>query len=205
MTETGANCLVTDNHKGRSKIETGERRIDLVASRTVLDGGAIRLTRINDQARRKMLAGAFAMPAVQTMVSRKSSITNAFVNSVVPAIPPTHEEIEEALAVLGIEPTDVRCAYCENKATEWGPSPTTCSKTASHWVHFRNRESGPILRQVQSEQGQQALARLDLERCEAVAHGTRTCERRRTSCAALRLRTVAFTNQSRPRIDSWQG
>lgn len=59
------------------------------------------------------------MPAVQTMVSRKSSITNAFVNSVIPVIPPTLEDIEEALAILGMEPSDVRCAYCGDKATEW--------------------------------------------------------------------------------------
>ena len=59
------------------------------------------------------------MPSVQTMVSRKSSITNAFVNSVIPAIPPTHDEIEHALQILGMDAHDVRCAYCGNKATEW--------------------------------------------------------------------------------------
>src|SRR5207302_9511130 len=42
-----------------------------------------------------------------------------FVNSVIPAIPPTHDEIEQALAILGMQPDDVRCAYCGNKATEW--------------------------------------------------------------------------------------
>jgi 5-methylcytosine-specific restriction endonuclease McrA len=77
------------------------------------------VTPIDDKLRRKMLAGAFAMPSVQTMVSRKSSITNAFVNSVIPAIAPTHEDVEEALKVLAIQPDDVRCAYCGNKATEW--------------------------------------------------------------------------------------
>jgi hypothetical protein len=66
-----------------------------------------------------MLAAAFAMPSVQTMVSRKSSITNAFVNSVIPSVPPTHDEIEQALGILGMEPHDVRCAYCGGKATEW--------------------------------------------------------------------------------------
>jgi hypothetical protein len=59
------------------------------------------------------------MPSVQTMVSRKSSITNAFVNAIIPTIPPTIDEIEEALAIFGMDPTDVRCAYCGDKATEW--------------------------------------------------------------------------------------
>ena len=53
------------------------------------------------------------------MVSRKSSITNAFVNAVIPAVPPTHDDVEEVLKILGMEPSDVRCAYCGDKATEW--------------------------------------------------------------------------------------
>jgi hypothetical protein len=73
-----------------------------------------------DDVRRKLLADAFWMPSVQTMVSRKSSITNAFVNAIIPpTIPPTPNEIHEALTILGMEPTDVRCAYCGDKATEW--------------------------------------------------------------------------------------
>jgi hypothetical protein len=72
-----------------------------------------------DERRRKLLAAAFWMPSVQTMVSRKSSITNAFVNAIIPTIPPATEEIDEALTILGMEPTDVRCAYCGDKATEW--------------------------------------------------------------------------------------
>ncbi len=59
------------------------------------------------------------MPAVQTMTSRKSSITNAFVNAVIPAIPPSLDEVEEALSILGMDPSDVRCAYCGDKASEW--------------------------------------------------------------------------------------
>jgi hypothetical protein len=69
--------------------------------------------------RNKILATAFQMPSVQTMVSRKSSITNAFVMSLVPVFPPTVDEIEHALSILGMDPSDVRCAYCGNKSTEW--------------------------------------------------------------------------------------
>ncbi|MFH1107894.1 MAG: HNH endonuclease [Planctomycetota bacterium] len=69
--------------------------------------------------RRKLLAAAFQMPSVQTMLSRKSSITNAFVSALVPVNPPSLEEIDEALRILGMEAGDVRCAYCGDKASEW--------------------------------------------------------------------------------------
>ena len=72
-----------------------------------------------DVVRRKLLAAAFRMPSVQTMVSRKSSITNAFVNAVVPTIPPTDAEIEEALKMLGMDAEHVCCAYCGDAFTEW--------------------------------------------------------------------------------------
>lgn len=77
------------------------------------------MTASNDDLRRQLLAAAFWMPSFQTMVSRKSSITNAFVNSVIPVRPPTIEEVEQALAILEMEPHDVRCAYCGDKASEW--------------------------------------------------------------------------------------
>jgi hypothetical protein len=72
-----------------------------------------------DDHRRKLLMAAFQMPSIQTMVSRKSSITNAFVNAIIPVIVPPHEDIEAALGILGMETHDVRCAYCGDKASEW--------------------------------------------------------------------------------------
>src|SRR6516225_4291592 len=77
------------------------------------------MTPPEDALKRKLLLAAFQMPTVATMVSRKSSITNAFVNTLVPQIFPTLEEIEQALSILGMDITDVRCAYCGDKATEW--------------------------------------------------------------------------------------
>lgn len=77
------------------------------------------MTSDNGDIRRKLLAAAFQMPAVQTMVSRKSSITNAFVNSVIPVIQPSPDDIEEALSVLGMTPANVRCAYCGGEKTTW--------------------------------------------------------------------------------------
>ena len=69
--------------------------------------------------RRSLLVAAFRMPSVATMVSRKSSITNAFVSAVIPVVPPSHEEIEQALAILAMDPNNVRCAYCGDVSTEW--------------------------------------------------------------------------------------
>lgn len=73
----------------------------------------------DDDRRRAILTAAFRMPSVQTMASRTSSITNAFVNAVIPAVKPTVEEIDEALRILGMDPADVRCAYCGDRSTEW--------------------------------------------------------------------------------------
>jgi hypothetical protein len=72
-----------------------------------------------DEAVSKLLMAAFQMPSVQTMVSRKSSITNAFVNAIIPVKVPTIDEIDTALSLLEMEPHDVRCAYCGDASTEW--------------------------------------------------------------------------------------
>ncbi len=67
----------------------------------------------------RLLRACFRMPSVQTMMSRKSSITNAFVNAIIPTVEPTVDEIREALSVLGMSPDAVECAYCGDKASEW--------------------------------------------------------------------------------------
>jgi 5-methylcytosine-specific restriction endonuclease McrA len=54
-----------------------------------------------------------------TVTGRSSSITNAFVSSIVPVVEPTEEEELEALRILQIDPADIRCAYCGDRATEW--------------------------------------------------------------------------------------
>jgi hypothetical protein len=53
------------------------------------------------------------------MVSRKSSITNAFVSAIIPVVPPTHADIDKSLEILDMAPNDVRCAYCGDVSTEW--------------------------------------------------------------------------------------
>jgi hypothetical protein len=59
------------------------------------------------------------LPSRMTVAGRSSSITNAFVNAIIPAIEPSKEEEQEALRILHIDPNDIRCAYCGDKATEW--------------------------------------------------------------------------------------
>src|SRR3954467_10644977 len=59
------------------------------------------------------------LPTLVTITGRSSSITNAFFNSIIPAVQPAEEEELEALGVLQLDPQDIRCAYCGDRATEW--------------------------------------------------------------------------------------
>jgi hypothetical protein len=61
----------------------------------------------------------FQMPTSMTITGRSSSITNAFVSAIIPVVFPTEAEVMEALAVLGMSSTDVRCAYCGDVSSEW--------------------------------------------------------------------------------------
>jgi HNH endonuclease len=70
-----------------------------------------------DEARK--LRKAFRMPAVQSMKSRKTSITNAFVSAIIPVIKPTPEEIADALEILGMTAETVTCIYCGDKSSAW--------------------------------------------------------------------------------------
>jgi hypothetical protein len=61
----------------------------------------------------------FQMPTSATITGRSSSITNAFVSAIIPVEFPTEAEVAEALAVLGMSRTNVRCIYCGDPSTEW--------------------------------------------------------------------------------------
>jgi hypothetical protein len=77
---------------------------------------------VNDQIDKTMskaLRSAFRMPAPQTMRTRKTSITNAFVSAIIPVVPPTDTEILEALKILGMTPETVHCIYCGDKCNAW--------------------------------------------------------------------------------------
>jgi hypothetical protein len=54
-----------------------------------------------------------------SVTGRSSSITNAFINAIIPIDEPTVEEELEALRILEMNPQDIRCAYCGDKSTEW--------------------------------------------------------------------------------------
>lgn len=60
----------------------------------------------------------FAMPKPVRITGRSSSITNSFVNGVIPVVIPTENEVREALEVLGMLDR-VSCSYCGDTSTEW--------------------------------------------------------------------------------------
>lgn len=60
----------------------------------------------------------FRMPNPVRIVGRSSSITNSFVNGIIPVIWPTEDQIDEALRILEMSEV-VLCAYCGDQATEW--------------------------------------------------------------------------------------
>lgn len=60
----------------------------------------------------------FAMPKPVRITGRSSSITNSFVNGVIPVVRPTEHEVREALEILGMLEAVV-CAYCGDTSTEW--------------------------------------------------------------------------------------
>lgn len=61
----------------------------------------------------------FRMPTPMKITGRSSSITNAFINSIVPTVEPTEEQISESLAILGMDESSFCCSYCGDAASEW--------------------------------------------------------------------------------------
>ena len=59
------------------------------------------------------------LPSPGSIAGRSSSITNAFFNTLIPIHIPTEEEELESLSVLGMDPENIRCAYCGDPPTEW--------------------------------------------------------------------------------------
>jgi hypothetical protein len=72
-----------------------------------------------DDVRREVIQTAFRMPTPTNIAGRISSVTNAFVISVIPEIVPTAEEILEGLALLGMVPENIRCTYCGAAHNTW--------------------------------------------------------------------------------------
>lgn len=61
----------------------------------------------------------FKMPKPVGIKGRTSTITNSFVNGIIPVIEPTDGELEESLKILKLSKEDLKCAYCGDRATEW--------------------------------------------------------------------------------------
>lgn len=61
----------------------------------------------------------FRMPTPVKITGRSSSITNSFVNAIIPVIQPSAAEVEKALSVLGMTKDTYCCAFCGDTATEW--------------------------------------------------------------------------------------
>lgn len=59
----------------------------------------------------------FAMLKPVRITGRTSSLTNSFINGIIPVIWPTESQIDEVLDLLGM--STVVCAYCGDAATEW--------------------------------------------------------------------------------------
>jgi len=65
------------------------------------------------------LIDLFQMPTPMKITGRASSITNAFINAIIPVVRPMDAEIAEALEILGMTEQTFRCAYCGDTVTEW--------------------------------------------------------------------------------------
>ena len=60
---------------------------------------------------------AFQMPVPVKITGRLSSVTNSFVNGIIPAVKPADAEVIEALAMLGMTPDNVQCT-CRPRRSE---------------------------------------------------------------------------------------
>jgi 5-methylcytosine-specific restriction endonuclease McrA len=67
----------------------------------------------------RQLLTCFKMPGGSTITGRTTSIRNVFVAAIVPIIRPTANEIRQVLELLALDPTDLKCSYCGDRATEW--------------------------------------------------------------------------------------
>jgi hypothetical protein len=67
----------------------------------------------------KSYLSLFQMPRPVKITGRSSSITNAFINSIIPVVAPKAEDIKQALDILGMTPETFYCAYCGGIASEW--------------------------------------------------------------------------------------
>ena len=61
----------------------------------------------------------FKMPKPMKITGRSSTITNSFINSIIPVIEPTSEQVKESLEILEMGHGRLECAYCGSECSEW--------------------------------------------------------------------------------------
>jgi hypothetical protein len=61
----------------------------------------------------------FKIPNAVSIKGRTSSITNSFINGVIPIIQPNENEIDKVLNIFNLTKDKVECVYCGDKSTEW--------------------------------------------------------------------------------------
>src|SRR5574344_729672 len=84
---------------------------------------------------RMTLKSVFKMPKPVKITGRTSSITNSFVNGIIPIIEQSEEEIKTALEILGMDERTICCAYCGDSYTEWDHlRPLVLNKTATGYI-----------------------------------------------------------------------
>jgi hypothetical protein len=59
------------------------------------------------------------IPKPLKITSRTSSVTNAFVQAIIPRFEPTQKELVEAVEILGMNLDTISCVYCGSTATDW--------------------------------------------------------------------------------------
>ena len=59
------------------------------------------------------------MPTQMKITGRTSTMTHAFITSIIPHIKPTEKQVRKSLEILHISPDNITCAYCGDAATEW--------------------------------------------------------------------------------------
>jgi len=64
-------------------------------------------------------ASPFAMPNAVKITGRISSVTNSFINALIPVVKPTTDEVLHALDLLGMTEATICCAYCGGPYSEW--------------------------------------------------------------------------------------
>jgi hypothetical protein len=67
----------------------------------------------------KQFLACFKMPTGSKITGRTTSIRNVFVAAIIPMVRPSPAEIMRVLEILCLDPNDLRCSYCGDKASEW--------------------------------------------------------------------------------------